>query len=161
MAVAAFDNDDGFTLVEVLCVLVILGLATGLVVLNLPTRAPALETQLKQVSAQLNIAARNAQIDGQIRGLDIAPDGYELFNYDADWTSQGAQAWPDVRRVKLNVDGTIVDFKARAKLEDPRPLIVFDPTEGVTPFALEVQSRDGEYILASDDSGKISVSAAP
>ena len=150
--------------------LVILGLATGLVVLNLPTRAPALESQLKQVSAQLNIAARNSQIDGRVRGLDITPDGYEFFDYDADWTSTGAQAWPDdMRSVKLDVDGTAVDFKAReTALEAAEkkglsrsPLIVFDPTEGVTPFEMELQSRGGEYILASDARGRIVMQAAP
>ena len=161
MAVVTAHNDDGFTLVEVLCVLVILGLATGLVVLNLPTRAPAIETQLKQVSATLNIAARDSQIDGQVRGVDITPDGYELFNYTADWTGQGQQEWSDMRRVKLDVDGIDIDFEAREEADVITPLIVFDPTEGVTPFVLELQSRDGEFILASDDRGQIILQAAP
>ena len=151
-------TEAGFSLVEILCVLVILGLSAGLVVLNLPKGPDAFEDATAKFTAQLNLAARDSVIDGRTRGLNITASGYELFNYDTDWNSAGTTQWDAVDRVKLTVDGEVVDLKAASRLADDapaRPIILFEPTGGVTPFTLSLQGKDGGVSLSPDRRGRI------
>jgi len=69
LAIERPHKEAGFTLVEVLCVLALLGLTTGLVVLNLPKPAPAFEKEATGVTTLLNLAARESVIDGKSRDL--------------------------------------------------------------------------------------------
>jgi len=69
LAIERPHKEAGFTLVEVLCVLALLGLTTGLVVLNLPKPAPAFEKEATGVTTLLNLAARESVIDGKSRLL--------------------------------------------------------------------------------------------
>ena len=163
MAIKPRHNEAGFTLVEILCVLALLGLTAGLVVLNLPKGEDPFEMRLEKLATQINIAQRDSTIDGKMRGLEVQAEGFDLLQYAGEWEVLRGSDWGDAYKVNLKVENEVIDFKDRAKLlaknKDviPVPLIRFDPTEGVTDFELEIQGPERRFILAPDLRGRIKV----
>lgn len=163
MAIKSLHNEAGFTLVEILCVLAVLGLTAGLVVLNLPKGEDPFEARLEKFATQLNIAQRESTIDGKMRGLEVQAEGFDLLQYSGEWEVLQEQDWGNAYKVALKVEDEIIDFKDRAKLlkkdEDiiAIPLIRFDPTEGATDFELEIQGPERRFILAPDNRGRVTV----
>lgn len=161
MAIGPKQNEAGFTLVEILCVLAVLGLTAGMVVLNLPRGEDPFKAEVQNFATRLNIAARDSAIDGRIRGVEIDSTGYELLEYSGEWTELGSKDWNDVFKVELSIEDQRIDFKDRAKVIaaskeiTPAPLIYLDPTGGVTAFKLELQGRETAYQLSTDMRGRI------
>lgn len=163
MAIRVEQNEAGFTLVEIMCVLVVLGLTAGLVVLNLPQGEDPFDERIETYVAQFNILQQDSYIDGKTRGLEINKDGFELFHYAEDWSYLTEQVWGDVFDVKLVIEDEIIDFVDRKKIIDDAednilpPLIRFDPLEGVTDFELEIETQTKTYRLSPDSRGKITI----
>ncbi len=161
MAVSASHKEAGFTLVEILCVLAVLGLTAGLVVLNLPRGEDPFKAEMQKFATQLNIAARDSAIDGRIRGIEIDADGYDLLEYSGEWETRVEAEWNDVFSVDLKVEDEIIDFKDRAKIIAKSkdivavPLITLDPMGGVTDFELEIEGRETTFLLMPDERGRI------
>lgn len=155
-------NDAGFTLVEILCVLAVLGLTAGLVVLNLPRGEDPFKAEVQTFATHLNIAARDSAIDGRIRGIEINETGYDLLEYSGEWRDISSTEWNDVFDVQLSIEDQVIDFNDRAKVlasaekgEKTAPLIHLDPTGGVTLFTLELEGRDLTYQLTTDLRGRV------
>lgn len=154
----------GFTLVEVLCVLALLGLTAGLVVLNLPKPAPPFRAEVQSVTTLLNLAARQSVIDGKSRGIDITTRQLDILAYDGEWVSDRQQVFTDVYDIALLVEGAEIDLITREKQKeetDLPPLIYFDATGNVTPFNLSLEGREESFTLAPDARGRIVMETAP
>lgn len=152
----------GFTLVEVLCVLALLGLTAGLVVLNLPKPAPKFQTEVKSVTTLLNLAARQSVIDGKSRGIDVSAAHLDILKYNGEWISDRQLTFTDVNGIELVVEGTEVDLNIRDKKKektDLPPLIYFDATGNVTPFSLSLEGREESFKLVPDARGRIVMEA--
>lgn len=163
MAVAASHKEAGFTLVEILCVLALLGLTAGLVVLNLPKPAPPFRTEVQSVTTLLNLAARQSVIDGKSRGIDLTTSQLDILEYDGEWISDRQQAFTDVYDMELTVEGAEIDLSDRQKKKEKTelaPLIYFDATGNVTPFSLSLEGREESFTLSPDARGRIVMEAA-
>ena len=153
-------KDAGFTLVEVLCVLALLGLTAGLVVLNLPKPAPPLQSEVQQVTTLLNLAVRQSVIDGKSRGFDVSSEQLEILEYDGEWSVEHQRAFTDIRGIELSVDGQEIDLNSRKRKkekEDLPPLIFFDAVGNVTPFSLSLQGRETSFSLGPDAKGRVAM----
>lgn len=154
----------GFTLVEVLCVLALLGLTAGLVVLNLPKPAPPFRAEVQSVTTLLNLAARQSIIDGKSRGLDFTTSQLSILEYDGEWIMDRQQDFTDVYGLNLVVDGQDIDLNSREKKKEKSelpPLIYFDAVGNVTPFSLSINGREESFTLAPDTRGRIVMETAP
>ena len=143
MAIKSSHTEAGFTLVEILCVLALLGLTAGLVVLNLPKPPPPFKTEVTGVTTLLNLASRESVIDGKSRGVDFTTRGMEIFRYEGEWVPESHRDFSHVSGLGLTVEQEDIDLadrtKAKAKPEsDLPPLIYFDATGGVTRFTLSL-----------------------
>jgi len=160
------DKEAGFTLVEILCVLALLGLTAGLVVLNLPKPAPPFEAEVTGVTTFLNLAARESVIDGKSRGVDFTTSGIEILRYEGEWISEADHVFSHVSGLGLTVDRQDIDLtdRTRAKAKetaDLPPLIFFDATGNVTPFTLSFDGREESVTLAPDARGRIVLETTP
>lgn len=164
MAVVTADKEAGFTLVEILCVLALLGLTAGLVVLNLPKPAPPFQQEVRGVTTVLNLAGRASIIDGKSRGVDITTGDLEVLLYDGEWISDTQHEFANLHGLSLIVEQQSIDLTARTKLKENSvlpPLIYFDATGNVTPFTLSLNGRDESFVLESDARGRITMSEKP
>jgi type II secretion system protein H len=164
LAVKRAHKEAGFTLVEILCVLALLGLTAGLVVLNLPKPAPAFKTDVQSVVTLLNLSARQSVIDGKSRAIDLTTGRIDILYYDGEWVADHQRDFTNVYGLNLTVEDQPIDLadrdKRREKAELP-PLIYFDATGNVTPFELEINGRAESYILSPDARGRIILETAP
>ena len=163
--VPRYGKDAGFTLVEVLSVLAVLGLTAGLVVLNLPKPAPPLQSEAQGVTSLLNLAVRQSVIDGKSRGFDITANQLEIYEYDGEWTLEHRQEFSeDVGDIELAVEGQEIDLRDRQKKKqksDLPPLIYFDAVGNVTRFSLLLEGREQSFRLTPDDKGRMTMEATP
>ena len=162
--IATRHNETGFTLVEILCVLALLGLTAGLVVLNLPKPAPKFRTEVQSVTTLLNLAARQSVIDGKTRGFDVSAGGLDILAYDGEWVSDHQREFTDVSGLDLTVEDQAIDLRLREKKKEKTalpPLIHFDATGNVTPFTLSLNGREESFTLEPDARGRIVMETAP
>lgn len=163
MAIRRAHKEAGFTLVEILCVLALLGLTAGLVVLNLPKPAPAFKTEVQSVATLLNLAARQSVIDGKSRGIDLTNGRIDILQYDGEWVVDQQRDFTNIYGLELWVEEQPIDLADREKRKekaDLPPLIYFDATGNVTPFTLELNGREESYTLSPDARGRVVVETA-
>lgn len=72
------NGERGMTLIEMLIVLVIIGVAAGGVALGIgaATRAPSVETEARRLALRLQAAADDAMIGDRIIAFTVEKDGY-------------------------------------------------------------------------------------
>ena len=83
---AARDRARGFSLIELLVVIVILAITAGMVVLGMATlRAddPA-ETEARRLTALIEFVGEEALVQGRDFGVEFFPDGYRFLSWDPD-----------------------------------------------------------------------------
>src|SRR2546423_15601809 len=68
----------GFTLVELMVVLVIIGLATAAVILTMPERGGSLFAEAERFAARTKAARDNAILDSRAATVQIGQGGYEV-----------------------------------------------------------------------------------
>lgn len=80
-------SQTGFTLVEILIALAILGLATSVVVLNLPPSNQNVHREAQRFAARLIAASHEAITTGEVIGLDIGNNQYSFLRFrDRGWS---------------------------------------------------------------------------
>ena len=137
---------NGFTLIELMVVLVIVGLMSAAVVLALPDPGGGLVGEAERFAARARAAQERAVMDNRPMALRLVADGY-AFEWAVRGEWQPLDAAPFVPQRWR--EGTV------AKAADDR--IVFDSTGFADPFQVTL-SREGEQ-LAVDiaDGGEIRV----
>jgi general secretion pathway protein H len=153
----------GFTLVEMLVVLVIIGLVAGTVVLTLPDDGGVRRDALR-LAARATLAQEESIISGSATGLDVTASGYAFYRFQngawqtfKDERTLAPVTWREGVAVGLDRKGAptrAVDEKA-AKV----PLVVFDPVGLVTDFAVTLEEDGEKFIVSADAAGKIKVSS--
>lgn len=106
----------GFSLIELLVVIVILAIMAGMVLLSMGTLRsdePA-ETEARRLAALLELVAEEALVQGRDYGVEFFADGYRFLSFDPDsglWSVVDDEAYLRQRtlggdlRVVLAVDG--------------------------------------------------------
>ena len=100
----------GFTLVELLVVLVIAGIVTGLVALRLGSiGSDDPERLVRNLELRLEAMCDRALLTGNLRGMHIDRDGYSFWQREGGrWIEADAPTpltWPAGLNVDLEIDG--------------------------------------------------------
>lgn len=155
----------GFTLVETLVVLVIMGLLAATVVLTWPTGG-ALREDAAALAARATLAAQESVLSAAAMGLDVTDAGYVFYRLtDAGWREVDderafrRQAWRDGVVPQLRRDG-IAARDRRAADSAPTPTVVFDPTGLVPAFSVTLAENGARFVIASTPGGVVEVKAS-
>ena len=164
-------NHRGFTLIEVLLVMAIIGMIAGAVALTLPSASPSerspqdIAVTLKE---QLHYAREHAMVRQQPLGLQVDNDGYRFLRwYDGQWQQLNARGlkavrWRDTMRWQLEpLPGQLIaqgesaqtllfqpDEDAESDTEGtddeprPQPQILILPSGEITGFSLSLDNRE-------------------
>ncbi len=142
----------GFTLVEMLVVLVIIGVVTAMVLFTVrgggEERVARQEVRrMEQLVALLADESVNRQVE---LGLVFDRDGYRTLQWDgAEWRSLTdvailrPHAWSGGVDVVLSVEDRIVDLAEAHEPGEVEPQVVFLSAGTVSPFELEVTAANG------------------
>lgn len=142
---AAHGKRAGFTLVELMMTLVVIGLVAGAVVLSMPDPRPAVGETAERFAARLVRAREEAILTNRIVAASTDTDGYQFASFDgAEWTPLGGpfmrQSWDE---------GVVAPR---------RPIrIVFDATGGAEPAEVSL-SRDSRSVsIRVDAAGEVTI----
>ncbi|MHA7845995.1 type II secretion system minor pseudopilin GspH [Serratia sp. D1N4] len=179
----------GFTLLEMMLVVLLIGSAASLVVMSFPAvQQNTPKEQLARFQAQLDFALDDSQQNGRLLGIQVRPDGWEFKLLqrqlpESSASAPGSDVWqgyfwqtwqprrsalgselPDDLRLELQFPGLQEWPPANAEAAEPDILLL--PGGEVTPFTLVFRRADSdlEAWLRVDDAGVISTSeheAAP
>ena len=169
---------SGFTLIEILVVVVIMGIISAIVVLGLGTLGDdrELRNEARRMTALIEMTLDEATLQGRDFGLELMRSGYRFVEFDPLTEQWSEVIGDDLMRPRSLAEGTEFDLF----LEDKRVLLKIDSAEtekgddddnagnlsddylphvlvlssgDITPFVLE--------IFRNSDRASIQLSASP
>ena len=158
----------GFTLIEILVVVVIIGVITAGILLsvNVLGRDRELEKESDRLLALINYAREQAELQTREYGLMFQDDGYEFLTYDtrrATWRSVfeddalAARRLPDGLGVKLSVEARPVVLNRPKDSKDKTPQVMIFSNGDLSTFTATLEREGGvrSVTLTQDSSGKV------
>jgi general secretion pathway protein H len=100
----------GFTLVELMVVIVIVGLAASVVVLSMPETGGSLVGEAETFAARAKAARDGAILEARPAAVRIGPGGYDVLRrLDGRWRAEPAHEWAEgtVAELSGGADGSI------------------------------------------------------
>lgn len=137
----------GFTLVEMLVVVIIAGVLTGAVLLAMGPSGPAQanKRELDRLRVSLDVMCDQALLGGTARGLRFHVDGYDFWQYRAGaWQPLPPDSrpkpvrWPVQMRPRILIEGFTLGPARNRSL----PQVVCTGIEPPTAFAIEIGSGE-------------------
>lgn len=170
----------GFTLLEILVVMFIIGIIVGFAVLSTDGRAgeDRLQQEAERLQALLQVAAEEAILYGVEVGLDLTRDGYRFLRLgEAGWQPFDRSDHPlrprqltDAMRLELLLEDDDpvrlpppgAENSDEKKEDGLRPEVFFLSSGEIAPFRLELSSKDAatHYTFEGELTGKLSMDSA-
>ena len=156
-------SDQGFTLIEILVVLLIVTILAGLTVARLPAIAndADLDTEVRRLQLLLNMARSDAVMDSTEFGFRLNPRGYEFLSFRDDVQRWEKAAAPyHAREVEEDIKITLrADSEGLQIAGKQVPKLLILSSGEVTPFELTLQARAGgdQKTLTSDGYSEITL----
>ena len=158
----------GFTLIEILVVVLIIGVISAGIILSvtLTGRDRDLEKESERFVALINYAREQSELQTREYGLIFQDDSYEFVAYDTRrglWRTVfeddalGLRRLPDGLDLKLVVEARPVVLKRPADAKDKTPQVMIYSTGDLTSFEVTLEREGGvrSISLAEDDKGKV------
>ncbi|MFN7128232.1 MAG: GspH/FimT family pseudopilin [Brevundimonas sp.] len=138
---------SGFTLVELMVTITVIGLAAGAVVLSMPDPRPAVGLEAEQFAARLSRAREEAILTNRPVAAEADASGYTFASFDgATWTPLTgvfvARTWGEGEGVSAPADPV---------------RIVFDPTGIADPARVRLTRDNQSRTVAVDGAGEVSI----
>jgi general secretion pathway protein H len=138
----------GFTLVELLMVVAIIGLAAGAVVLSVPDPRPSVAEDAERFAARLSRAREEAILSNRPVAVDATAAGYDFMVFDgAAWSALDEGPF---RPETWTAGTTVVPSAAPVR-------IVFDPTGVADPAAMTLTRERHSRTIAVVGAGEVTL----
>ena len=139
---------SGFTLVELLVTIAVVGLAAAAVVLVAPDPRPGVRDEAERLAARLVEARQEALLGARPTAVEFTADGYGFAH------AEGA-LWRPLTDGPFGPE--LWDAETRAQVVPAEGRVTFDPT-GVAEGAEITLARDGRRVrVVVDAAGEVSV----
>lgn len=161
-AITGHQRSAGFTLIEILVVLVIVSIMTGVVVANMPSFARDSDfiTESSRLKTLLEMARDEALVQSVELGFKPGKDEYEFFVYNDStqkWDVYGNRPF-QARQLPANISLRVYlktsDFFPKGAVDDESPSeappILLTSSGEMTPFELRISMNDLSRTLVSD-----------
>lgn len=158
----------GFTLLEILVVLMIIGILTTVAVLSsgIVSQDRELDQSGKRLRSLIDLARDESVLQNREYGIALSVDGYEFVMFD-NFTGQWllfppddllrARNLPEEIEFGLTLEDRVISLP-RVRLEpEIEPHIIFYASGEQTPFEIRIARRyeDSAYVITGDFAGKV------
>ncbi|HBZ1181522.1 TPA: type II secretion system protein GspH [Klebsiella pneumoniae] len=170
-------SQRGFTLLEMMLVLLLIGVSTSMVLLAFPSARTQEATQiLARFQAQLDFVRERGQQTGQLFGIIIHPERWQFMRLQPADDSAPAAAddrWGNAQWLPLQAGRvTTAETLPRARLTlrfpdgqawtpGEQPDVLIFPGGEVTPFQLRIDAAMGINVDAQGDSQPLAAREQP
>ncbi len=151
----------GFTLLEVLIVVLIIGIVLGLAVVSIrDDPAQRTQTEIRRFAALTTLAAQEAVLQSREIAIELQRNGYRFLTLqDGEWVDPAdnvfrARELPEDMELSVRIEG--VDTARGAGMQrDPRIYLLSGGE--MTPFELTIRQRDRKVTrsLSGDAGGRL------
>jgi general secretion pathway protein H len=155
----------GFTLIEIMVVIVIAGIMVSLAVITISDRSTTeLEQEGKRLHALMRLMTEEAIMQSREIGLAFNLRGYQFYELDeedkwqviaSDDTLRQREILEDIR-IRLYADGE--EVRIEQKMPEIPSLFFYSSGEN-TPFELELSLGDYQQIITANALGDIKLAA--
>ena len=176
-------RNQGFTLLELMAVIFIIGLSLGLASLAITTGGPKeqLCEEIEKFMVTAEFAGERAILSGETMGLVLEPPLWQAQRgQDADeigwrykWVRKGEEGWEDIQSVPpvtfppttefmVEVDELLWDYENQ--LDRTVPIMALSPSGDITNIMIEITDErepDFEQHIEVDETGVLSWREAP
>lgn len=144
-------RETGFTLVEVMVVVTLIGLVAGLAMLSVPDPRPSVTLEAERFGARLQRAQEEAILTNRAVEVALTPSGYAFRVRDAG-------GWRPLTDAPF---GEVVwEPDTAVRREQRAGAVAFDPAGGSSAGAFSL-SRDGRSVRVEvDPAGNVRIDAA-
>ncbi|PIE44400.1 MAG: type II secretion system protein GspH [Gammaproteobacteria bacterium] len=140
------DTQQGFTLIEILVVLVLVGIIASVSVLTIGSnhQSKELVNEIKRLHALMQLIADEAVLNNEEYGFAIDSDGYEFLIYNdagKSWLATSdnlfkSRRLPEWLTVSVEQETDFATLKTNQEEATKVPQIVFFSSGEITPFRL-------------------------
>ncbi len=164
-------NTKGFTLVELIMSLFVIGLITGAVIWTLPTGRADADKEAVRLAARLKSTSQESILSGEVLGVSIADDRYAFhrfrrgqwmrLNDGAVFEDRKLTAGVGIRLVPMGqssagVSGEVFNVFDTEEFSD-QPNLIFYPVGMNEPFQIMVSGKASSLHVRGTASGDIQV----
>lgn len=140
------NHKNGFTLVEIIVVLLIIGIVLGLATITIDTRSDKLDLEARRMAALFKLAGDEAVMSAREYAVDFREDSYRFMEFV---TEEGKGVWREI-------DPRQEDMLTSRQMPEGITLRLFINREEVslTRFELEEEEREnpiGIYLFSSGE----------
>jgi len=145
----------GFTLLELLVVLVMIGIILGVMVLSLGDggRSDQIRQEARRLSTLFSMLSQEAVVNSSEYGVQLKPDGYRFLRFvDGKWQAVENDTLLRERQLPEGIELTLYQDKVEVSLQPfsllqqeadkAKPQLLFFSSAERTPFELELAYRD-------------------
>ena len=154
-------RESGFTLLELLAVIFIIGIVTSIASISIGQRSSqVVQDEPQRLNGLLRLASEEAVMQGRELALEFSDEAYSFLKLDDNsrWLPVGddkllaERAFPPDINIKLEIEGATASFDDKKNL--PR---VFVLSSGeLTPFTLTLSLEDEDaYVLQGEIDGRL------
>jgi len=148
----------GFTLIEVMVVVLIMGITVSLAVLTMGSGEAPVQTEARRLQTLLGLVREESILQGRNLGLRFNADGYEFFVLGTtQWaalegdTLLRSRELPDGLRLELEAEGERLQFFPSGDDDDKKeqpdePQVFFLASGEVSPFSIILRPFDGDAL---------------
>lgn len=159
-------NNAGFTLLEVLVVVLIIGIILSFAVLKVHdrSRAETAEQETERLAALLKLSSEEAVLQARELALQLTAGGYEFLVLDKDeWKTLKDDDLLRPRRLPADIALTATIEGETATPQSGRdrqqPRIYLLSSGEMTAFTLDLRDTKSHYRLSGAPDGKLALSA--
>lgn len=149
-------KNPGFTLIEILIVMVIISIVAGVAVLTITTnKNKNIEDFTKQLVNTITLSEQEAMLRPATLGIAFTPDSFQFFQFDKKWILLTDKIY---QKHNFPPDMTLtLKVQNKAAPLDGKPYLIISSNGDVSPFVILIGKHNQApmYIITGDTSGNI------